>query len=160
MADIIQLGAITAVVSCPLGPRVRYFVGRGDNKGTPPPDGLLPDPHGLAEEVIELFGRKSFSAGGLAALVGAHTVSQQFGFDQGRKGQGQDSTPGKWDGAYYNETLEGDGGDGVTKFPSDVALGRDERTKASFEFFGSVGGQVIWREVCCLFFLLNDRIQS
>ena len=73
MADLIQMGATVATVTCPLGPRIRSFVGRKDNP-IPSMDGLLPDVTASADSLIQLFEDKTIKPHGLAALVGAHTT--------------------------------------------------------------------------------------
>lgn len=75
MADIIQFGANVATVVCPLGPRIRSFVGRKDNSKAGP-TGLLPGEKDSATTLINLFSAKTIDAHDLVALVGAHTTSQ------------------------------------------------------------------------------------
>ncbi|KAH9217084.1 heme peroxidase [Leptodontidium sp. 2 PMI_412] len=120
MADLIQMGANVATVVCPLGPRVRTFVGRKDSS-TPNANNLLPPVTGSADFLIELFENKTIKAHGLAALVGAHTTSQQHFVDPSRALDPQDSTPGVWDVKFYGQTT-GTAPKRVFKFPSDVAL--------------------------------------
>lgn len=93
MADLVQFGAITATVVCPLGPRVRFFQGREDS-AIPAPDGLLPQPFESAQKLTERFLNMTIQPAGLVALVGAHTTSQQRFVDPRRAGDPQDSTPG------------------------------------------------------------------
>lgn len=146
MADLIQLGAMTAVVACPQGPRMRFFAGRVDNTNAAT-DGLLPDATQSAETLIELFERKTFTAGGLAVLVGAHTVSQQFFQAPSLPGAAQDSTPGVFDNGFYNTTLAPDTPPGVYKFASDIALSQYDGTAASFQFFATPPGRAVWQSV-------------
>ncbi|KAK0107961.1 hypothetical protein ONS96_003744 [Cadophora gregata f. sp. sojae] len=120
MADLIQMGANVATVVCPLGPRVRTFVGRPDSN-VPNADNLLPSVFADADSLIELFENKTIKAHGLAALVGAHTTSQQHFVDPKRNFDPQDSTPGVWDVKFYSETT-GTAPKRVFKFPSDVKL--------------------------------------
>lgn len=80
MADIIQFGANVATVVCPLGPRIRTFVGRKDNSKAGP-TGLLPGEKDSADKLIKLFQDKTIDAHDLVALVGAHTTSQQHFVD-------------------------------------------------------------------------------
>lgn len=68
MADLIQMGANVATVVCPLGPRIRSFVGRKDSN-VPNADGLLPNVFSDADTLIALFEDKTIRAHGLAALV-------------------------------------------------------------------------------------------
>ncbi|KAH8890515.1 peroxidase manganese-dependent 1 [Thozetella sp. PMI_491] len=144
MADLIQLGALTATVTCPSGPRIRFFVGRKDN-ATPGRLDLLPSPTGSADSIVEIFRAKSFSPGGLAALIGAHTVSTQSFQNPAQAGAPQDSTPGTWDNLYYNQTIQANPPGNVYKFPSDVALAQHDGTAASMQFFGSQAGGTVWQ---------------
>jgi hypothetical protein len=93
VADIIQFGAAHAVVTCPLGPRTRVFVGRKDSKQAAP-QGLMPSVTMSADDIISLFEDKTIQPHDLAALLGAHSTSQQFVTDKTKAGFGQDSTPG------------------------------------------------------------------
>ncbi|OCL03786.1 class II peroxidase [Glonium stellatum] len=146
MADLIQFAAIHAVVTCPLGPRIRIFVGRKDSK-TPAPDGLLPGVNDSADTLINLFNDKTIPPHDLAALVGAHTSSQQFFVDTSKSGAPQDGTPGVWDTLFYNQTM----GTGplpkrVFRFASDVVLSQDPRTRPEWIQFSRAGGQSHWNE--------------
>ncbi|CAK7203843.1 hypothetical protein SEUCBS139899_006592 [Sporothrix eucalyptigena] len=144
MADLIQLAAMTAVVSCPGGPRMRFYVGRVDNTN-PAQDNLLPDPLSGADTIAALFAAKTFTPGGLAALIGAHTVSQQFYVAPAQAGASQDVTPGVWDNNYYNVTLAATPPAGVYRFPSDVALAQSSGAAATFQFFGTQAGRSVWQ---------------
>jgi hypothetical protein len=101
-ADLVQFMATVATVTCPLGPRVLSYVGRPDNAQSP--TGLLPDVHSDSTTLINLFNDKDISPADLAALVGAHTTSEQDIVDTSFQGAPQDSTPGTWDVAFYTET--------------------------------------------------------
>lgn len=79
--------------ACPLGPRIRTFVGRKDSSRANM-DGLLPSVNDSADKLISLFQDKTISAHELTALLGAHTTSQQFNVDPSRAGAPQDGTPG------------------------------------------------------------------
>lgn len=169
MADLIQMGANVATgkdrrpvvpasvsqrtVTCPLGPRVRTFVGRRDNI-RPSNPGLLPDARDSAEKLISLFGAKTISPHGLVALVGAHSTSQQRFFDrkraldpQVRRGRQtyllwinkkQDSTPGVWDTLFYAQTTENKP-KRIVKFPSDINLSKHPKTKSEWNAFSAPG---------------------
>lgn len=115
MADLIQMG--TTVV-CPLGPRIRSFVGRKDNAKTGP-TGLLPDVNDSADRLVKLFQAKTIDPDDLAALVDAHTTSQQHFVNTARDGDPQDSTPGVWDVKFYGETVSTTP-TRVFKFASDI----------------------------------------
>ncbi|OCL10477.1 class II peroxidase [Glonium stellatum] len=140
MADIIQMGATIAAVVCPLGPRIRSFVGRVDNPKAAP-TGLLPDVNDSADKLIKLFQAKTIDAHGITALVGAHTTSQQHFVNTSRDGDPQDSTPGVWDVQFYGETLSSPP-PRVMKFASDMKLSKDSRISDEWNQF--VGGQAHW----------------
>ncbi|KAK1826391.1 versatile peroxidase VPL1 [Podospora conica] len=135
MADLIQMAATVAAVSCPEGPRIRSFVGRRDSR-RPAPEGLLPDVNDSADTLIRIFRDKTIEPMGLAALLGAHSVSQQRFVDPSRDGDPQDSTPGVLDTKYYRETL-GDAPKRVLKFKSDVLLSQDPRMFPAFREFSA-----------------------
>jgi len=123
VADMLQFAAAHATVTCPLGPRMRTFIGRND--GTKPaPDGLLPSALASAEVNIALFADKRIGPLDLVALLGAHSVSRQSFFNTTVAGQSQDSTPGVWDTNFYEDTIrsEFNSGAGITTFPSDKAI--------------------------------------
>ena len=143
MADLIQFGANVATVVCPLGPRVRTFVGRKDNAKAGA-TGLLPGVNDSADKLIKLFQAKTIDPHDLVALVGAHTTSQQHFVNTARDGDPQDSTPGVWDVAFYGQTT-GSPPPRVLKFASDIALSKDSRTKDEWQAF--VGGQAHWNAV-------------
>ncbi|KAK2591722.1 hypothetical protein QQS21_010576 [Conoideocrella luteorostrata] len=135
--------ANVATVTCPLGPRVRSFVGRKDNHN-PAPDGLLPLAEDSVDYLLSLFSNKTISASELVALVGAHSTSRQFLTDKSRSGDPQDSTPGIWDVAFYRETLLPITPARIFRFESDVGLSRDERTKHVWTGFAGPFGQIPW----------------
>lgn len=134
MADLIQMSAITAVAACPGGPRIKAFVGRKDSADLPP-EGLIPSPFADAQTNIALFEAKTFSASDLVALVGAHSVSQQFFVDPSKAGASQDTSPGVWDTAYYGQTANSSTPPGVFKFPSDVSLANSAETSGTWKGF-------------------------
>ncbi|KAH7203725.1 heme peroxidase [Fusarium oxysporum] len=144
MADLIQMGSNIAAVTCPLGPRVRSFVGRKDstkaNLG-----GLLPRVDSDALTLINLFKDKTIGPNDLVALIGAHTTSQQHHTNIDRDGDPQDSTPGVWDILFYQQTIDQNAPKRVYKFPSDVALANHPLTQPAFEAFASGStGQAAW----------------
>jgi hypothetical protein len=147
MADIIQFGANVATVVCPLGPRIRSFVGRKDNSKAGP-TGLLPAETDSADSLLKLFSAKTIDAHDLVALVGAHTTSQQHFVDTSRSGDPQDSSPGVWDMAFYPQTTN-TAPPRVLKFQSDINLSKDSRTVDEWtEFSDRNSGQNHWNEVC------------
>ncbi|KAH7071027.1 heme peroxidase [Paraphoma chrysanthemicola] len=145
MADIIQFGANVATVVCPLGPRIRSFVGRKDNSKAGP-TGLLPGEKDSADTLLKLFSAKTIDAHDLVALVGAHTTSQQHFVDTKRDGDPQDTTPGVWDVAFYPQTTNNPP-PRVLKFQSDINLSKDSRTIGEWqEFSDRNAGQNHWNE--------------
>ncbi|KAH7144554.1 peroxidase [Dactylonectria estremocensis] len=145
-ADLIQMGANIATVVCPLGPRVRSWVGRKDSS-TPAPPNLLPSPFSDADTLIQLFMDKTIGPDGLIALLGAHTTSQQNFVNKTRAGDPQDSTPGVWDVLYYQQTLgQAATPERVFMFPSDINLSKHPRTAPAFQAFAGAGGQGIWND--------------
>ncbi|POS74257.1 peroxidase manganese-dependent 1 [Diaporthe helianthi] len=134
MADLIQMNAIAATAACPGGPRIKAYVGRVDSDELPPA-GLIPSPFADAQTNIALFEAKTFTAGDLVALVGAHTVSQQQFVDPSQAGKSQDTTDGTWDSTYYGETASPDTPDGVFKFQSDISLSNDSETSGTWQAF-------------------------
>lgn len=156
MADLIQMGATVATVVCPLGPRIRSFVGRKDSS-TPSVMGLLPDVNSDADTLISLFQNKTIMPHGLAALVGSHTVSQQRFVDPARALDPQDSTPGVWDVKFYGQTI-GNAPKRVFKFHSDVVLSTHPKISDEWNKFAAPGGQEDWNEVGFFFLSLprND----
>lgn len=148
-ADLIQMGANVATVVCPLGPRVKTYVGRKDST-KPAPDGLLPLVTSSADVLIKLFQDKTIQPNGLTALIGAHTTAQQRFVDPARVGDPQDSTPGVWDTLYYSETLNPNAPPRVFKFQSDINLAADPRISKLFASFGDpnhADRQEDWNEV-------------
>lgn len=146
LADMIQFAAQLAVVTCPLGPRSRTFIGRVDNSSAAP-EGLLPPVDGEADFLIELFRNKTIAPHGLTALVGAHTTSQQFFVDLDRVGDPQDSTPGVWDVLFYSEVLNQTAvPPRVFLFPSDINLSKANETVSEWVGFAN-DGQEDWNEV-------------
>lgn len=103
---------------------------------------MLPDVRGSADSLYKLFLDKGLDAVDLAALLGAHSTSNQFHFDEstGNAGAPQDSTPGVWDVKYYAETTAPP--KGVVVFPSDQKLAA--HAKVGKEFKGFVGNAGKW----------------
>jgi hypothetical protein len=143
MADLIQMGATVATVTCPLGPRIKSFVGRIDvqQNGQQAAPGLLPDANDSAEKLIALFEAKTIRAHGLVALVGAHSTSQQRFFNPQRALDPQDSTPGVWDVLFYGQTQDRNPNNPkrILKFPADINLSRHPRTKPEWDEFAGQG---------------------
>jgi hypothetical protein len=141
------MGATVATVVCPLGPRIRSFVGRQDSTQLPP-DGLLPDVNATVESLLQLFEDKTIKPNGLAALVGAHTTSQQRFFEPAKAFDPQDSTPGVWDVLFYGQTLNSNAPQRVVKFPSDEVLSEHPRIKDEWQAFTDPKtGQAHWNDV-------------
>lgn len=147
MADMIQFGANVATVSCPLGPRVRTFVGRKDTTKASPKN-LLPSSSQKSDSLFKMFAEKSFTPAGLVALLGAHTTSQQRFIDPSRAGAPQDTTPGVWDVAFYGQTLSPNTPPAIFKIPSDVSVSQDPETNDVWTAFSAgFRGQKIWNQV-------------
>ncbi|ORY61777.1 heme peroxidase [Pseudomassariella vexata] len=142
MADLIQMGATVATVSCPGGPRIKTYVGRKDESRAGP-TGMLPSPLQSAQALIDLFQAKTFTASDLVTLVGAHTVSRQNFVDPDRKNAPQDSTPGVWDNKFYSQTL-GNDNSSILIFPSDKKLATFSQTEGQWKAFAGNGGQQQW----------------
>lgn len=148
-ADLAQYAHNHATISCPLGPRVRTFVGRKDATRAAP-EGLLPDVHDSADNLIALFARKGFSAHDLAALVGAHSTARQRFVDTRPEAVNKplDTTIGVWDVEFYNDTLNNPAGataeQKVFVLPSDKVL--SQHPKVSDEWHQFVGNQRHWNE--------------
>lgn len=101
-----------------------------------------------ADKLIDLFQRKTIAPHDLVALLGAHTTSEQFFVDARRSGAPQDGTPGVWDTLFYNQTLGmGPLPKKVFRFPSDIVLASDPRTRSEWEAFSSgKDAQSHWNE--------------
>ncbi|CAK7237019.1 hypothetical protein SBRCBS47491_009834 [Sporothrix bragantina] len=138
MADLIQFSAIVATVTCPLGPRIRFYAGRPDDSRAAV-DGLLPSAFDTAPNLIALFQAKTFSAADLVALVGAHSTSEQFFADPAEAGDSQDSTPGVWDTKFYAETTQRNAPAGVYRFPSDTNLAAYSQTSGTWQAMNNQG---------------------
>lgn len=139
VADLIVFAGNHAVVTCPGGPQIKTWIGR-TSSSTAAPNGLLPDANAPAASLSKLFTDKGFDDVDLAALLGAHTTSNQFNFDTAHSGASQDSTPGVWDVKYYSETLKPP--QGVVVFPSDSKLAA--YAGVGKEFQGFVNNQGKW----------------
>ena len=61
VADLLQVAASVATLTCPGGPKVPTFVGRKDST-TPNPDGKLPSCRGSGDSLLALFQEKDFTA--------------------------------------------------------------------------------------------------
>ncbi|SMR42549.1 unnamed protein product [Zymoseptoria tritici ST99CH_1A5] len=143
MADLIQFGAIHAVVTCPLGSRIRFFAGRKDSR-VPAVEGLLPSVTAPADELISLFRAKTIEPHELAALLGAHSTSIQRFVDPALAGRPQDSTPMIWDVKYYNETIQ-ERPRRIFRLQTDVALAANPSMKDEWmDFIDPVDGQDHW----------------
>jgi hypothetical protein len=141
------MGATVATVVCPLGPRIRSFVGRQDSDQLPP-EGLLPDVNATVDSLIQLFEDKTIKPHGLAALVGAHTTSQQRFFQPTKAFDPQDSTPGVWDVLFYGQTLNNQAPQRVVKFTSDITLSTHPRVRDEWQAFTDPKtGQEHWNDV-------------
>ena len=148
VADLIQVGAMVATVTCPGGPRIRAFVGRPDvdARVPPPPEHLLPHPTSDAATLMSLFADKTLSVADLVALVGAHTVSRQFFTDPAYAGLPQDTTDGVFDTKFYAETEAVVPPVGVYRIASDGVLARDAATQQLWKDYAQPGAQTRWTD--------------
>jgi hypothetical protein len=80
-----------AIVTCPGGPVITTLIGRTDAKKAGV-EGRLPDVNAPADDLFKLFQNKGYDAVDLAAILGAHSTSKQFGVDASKAGEAQDST--------------------------------------------------------------------
>lgn len=148
MADLIQMGANVGAVVCPMGPRVRSFVGRNDSS-TPAPEGRLPAATQDAEELIDLFEDKTIDRGDLITLLGSHTVGQQRFEDPARAGDPHDTTPGVWDAIpFYEQTVSNITAKRIFKFHSDVSVANYPESRDLWGLFSTPDvGQSFWNDV-------------
>ncbi len=148
MADLIQMAANVATASCPLGPRVRSFVGRNDSS-VPAPEGRLPHVTDGAETLVALFEDKTISLGELIALLGAHSVSTQRFVARDHVGPPQDGTPGVWDVSWFNKTIGENPPPWMLILQSDLALVAHQGAQEVWAAFakGSKEAQDAWNDV-------------
>jgi len=139
VADMINFSGTHAIITCPGGPVVTALVGRKDATGAGVTS-RLPDVNAPADDLYKLFQAKGYSAVDLAAILGAHSTSKQFGVNPALAGEAQDSTPGVWDVKYYSETTAPP--KDVFVFPSDAKLA--VHPTVGKEFSGFVGNQGKW----------------
>jgi hypothetical protein len=146
-ADFAQFAHNVAAVVCPLGPRTLTLVGR-DSTEEANPENKLPNITSPADVLIKLFNEKSTSFVDLVALIGAHTVANQFFVNTSLAGQPFDSTPGIWDVKFYQEVVAGPPPPGVFRLPSDDALNGDNTTHSGFVAFADPKtGQALWNNL-------------
>ncbi|CAK7212264.1 hypothetical protein SBRCBS47491_001404 [Sporothrix bragantina] len=148
VADLIQVGAMVATVTCPGGPRIRAFVGRPDvdDRVPPPEHHLLPSPSANASTMLEMFAAKTFTVTDLVALVGAHTVSHQYFVDPLYAGMPQDTTDGVFDTKFYAETDTDAPPAGVYRIASDDVLAKDAATQQLWKDYAQPGAQTKWTD--------------
>ncbi|KAJ5112143.1 heme peroxidase [Penicillium argentinense] len=144
-ADLVQFMHNVATVTCPLGPKLLTLIGRHDRDEANLP-GLIPSNNASDPAfLIELFQNKTITPQGLAALLGAHTVAQQFYIDPSRAGQPLDSTPGVWDTNFYREMALTDPPRGVFRLQSDAAISQANGISSRFQAFtDETFGQTVW----------------
>ncbi|PVH91501.1 class II peroxidase [Periconia macrospinosa] len=144
MADLIQMGATVGAVVCPMGPRIRSFVGRNDSCEAAP-EGRLPLASQDAEPLIALFEDKTIDRGDLITLLGAHTIGQQRFEDTTRAGDPHSSTPGVWNTNFYLETPRNDTAKRIFKFHSDVSIAQYQESRDLWGLFSDpVEGLKTW----------------
>ncbi|CAO2653303.1 Nn.00g027140.m01.CDS01 [Neocucurbitaria sp. VM-36] len=132
-ADIIQFAAATAISSCPLGPRVQALVGRKDGSDAAPV-GSVPSSRDTVDKILGAFSAKGFSADDVVALMGTHSVALQFNDDPSQAGKSLDSTPSRYDMAFYKETKEGTA---PYSLQSDRLLSNDTQTAHTWDEFAN-----------------------
>ncbi|KAK3070632.1 fungal class II heme-containing peroxidase [Teratosphaeriaceae sp. CCFEE 6253] len=145
-ADLVQFAGSVAILSCGSGPVVKTLVGRGDD-GTACPENLLPAAFGKGADydtLTDLFLDKGIGPAELAALMGAHTVSQAFAQRANGIpiGAPQDTTPTQWDNKYYQQ-FGGSTPRGVRHFESDINLAQANTTVGE-EFARFAGDPDAW----------------
>jgi len=150
VGDMFQFAAAHATATCPLGPRIRTWVGRPDATQASPPN-LLPAAEGVGSDsttLMALFLDKGIPALDLVALVGSHSVSKQFFYDTTRAGLSQDETPGVWDTKFYDDTINSEfpipGTPAMVTFDSDKNLSQDPALTQ--EWNGYAASQNDWVE--------------
>lgn len=131
VADIIQYAAAYAIATCPMGPKIPFYVGRTDSS-TPAPEKVLPNPFTTGDALLASFEAKGFTARDLAALVGAHTAAKQRLVVPAQSGAALDSTPGTWDVKYYKELLDGSA---PFKIQADLNVANHSVTGPEFKSF-------------------------
>ncbi|PHH77558.1 hypothetical protein CDD80_490 [Ophiocordyceps camponoti-rufipedis] len=143
MADLIQMGTNIATVSCPLGPRVRSFVGRKDST-QPSPRSDLPSPFDSADSLISQFADRTFTPDNLVALLGAHSTAKQREVDPARAGEALDTTPGVMDMNFYGDLLDPNAPKQIFKLQSDINISKDPRTSKLWSEFVGEQAQLPW----------------
>ncbi|KAH8708533.1 ligninase LG6 precursor [Phaeosphaeriaceae sp. PMI808] len=131
-ADMIQFAAATAIAVCPLGPKVKALVGRKDSSN-PAPAGSVPNSRDSVDKILSAFSAKGFSAGDVVALMGTHSVAVQVNDDPSQAGKSLDSTPSRYDTAFYKETKDGTA---PYSLQSDKLLSNDTQTAKTWSEFG------------------------
>ena len=142
MADLIQYAHNHATVTCPLGGRVRTFVGRKDATKASL-DGLLPESKDPPAKILARFQDMTIVPRQVVALLGAHSVARQFFEDPKKAGAAQDPTPGVWDVDFYNHTIS-KAPTKTFKLASDLAISSYKDTKDDWGRF--VGRQAVWND--------------
>src|SRR5262249_42628746 len=120
------------ISTCAQGPKITILIGRTDSCTAAPHD-QLPGPNATGTNALQMFQRHGFTAEDTAALMGAHTVSQQDFTFASKIGVAQDTTPNVWDNQYYNDTLDGSA---PFSFPSDVNLSNQTSVGPYYKSFG------------------------
>ncbi|KAJ3147434.1 hypothetical protein HDU86_007984 [Geranomyces michiganensis] len=133
-ADLIQLAAALAVVTCFPGPSVPFQVGRPDAK-VANPEGRLPDVFDTADNLLAAFADMGFNATETVALMGAHSIGKQRYVDVSHQGAPLDSSPNEMDAQYYADALQDSPPPGTFRLPSDHKLARNIHTKVDWDRF-------------------------
>ncbi|KAF2843180.1 class II peroxidase [Patellaria atrata CBS 101060] len=138
VADMIQFANAVAIATCPSGPRIPAYVGRKDSS-VAATEGQLPSPFASGDTLVAQFKAKGFTPTEFAALLGAHTVSEQLHVDSSKVGATQDDTPGQWDNKYFQQTIDGSA---PFRFQSDINVANHAETSSKFRSYAS--SQAAW----------------
>ncbi|KAJ3131672.1 hypothetical protein HDU90_008124 [Geranomyces variabilis] len=133
-ADLIQLAAALAVVTCFPGPSVPFSVGRPDAT-VANPAGRLPDVFDTADDILAAFADMGLNSTETVALMGAHSIGKQRYVDPSHPGAPLDSSPNGMDAQYYADVLQADPPTGTFRLPSDHKLARNVNTKDDWNVF-------------------------
>ncbi|KAI1079162.1 heme peroxidase [Whalleya microplaca] len=125
-ADLIQFAAAMGIAAAG-GPSITVKVGRED-VSTANPENQMPTREDDAATLISAFAAKGFSATELVALVGTHSAARDA------SGAALDSTIGKMDSNFYNETAAGTA---PTSLDSDRFLSNSSQTSSDWAKFGA-----------------------
>lgn len=136
-ADMVQFAGAVAISACPLGPKVKAFVGRTDS-ATAPPEHSVPSSRDSVSKILGAFAAKGFSAKDVVALLGTHSIAVQFHDDPSKAGTALDSTPNTFDIKFFKETQKGTA---PYSLQSDTLMAHDNQTKSTWAEFADGTGK-------------------